>query len=89
MFRFVVLSHLVAAALGAIGPIANVHVANKVIQPDGFSRSYVSTAHRATPSANVSRSAVLAGANPSTLTFPGPVIRGLKVRPPDRLPFRI
>ncbi|TEB23093.1 laccase 2 precursor [Coprinellus micaceus] len=61
MLRFVFLAQLVAAALGAIGPIGNVHIANQVIQPDGFSRS-----------------AVLAGASASTLSFPGPVIWGVK-----------
>ncbi|PPQ71157.1 hypothetical protein CVT24_009838 [Panaeolus cyanescens] len=50
-----------SSAYAAIGPVANLHIANKVISPDGFSRS-----------------AVLAGSNPSPggLTFPGPVIRG-------------
>jgi len=42
MFRFAFLAQLVAVTLGAIGPIGNVHIANQVIQPDGFSRSYVS-----------------------------------------------
>ncbi|KAF6749971.1 laccase 2 precursor [Ephemerocybe angulata] len=57
----VILSQFVAAALGAIGPVANVHIANQNVQPDGFTRS-----------------AVLAGASASSLTFPGPVIRGWK-----------
>ncbi|KAF5326107.1 hypothetical protein D9611_000581 [Ephemerocybe angulata] len=55
------LFQLVVVALAAIGPVADVHIANKIIQPDGFSRS-----------------AVLAGASASTLSFPGPVIRGWK-----------
>ncbi|RXW17053.1 hypothetical protein EST38_g8806 [Candolleomyces aberdarensis] len=56
-----VLSQFAALALGAIGPVATVHIANQNISPDGFARS-----------------AVLAGATPSTLSFPGPVIIGNK-----------
>ena len=32
-------AQLAAVALAALPPIANVHIANKVIEPDGFSRS--------------------------------------------------
>ncbi|RXW15277.1 hypothetical protein EST38_g10573 [Candolleomyces aberdarensis] len=56
-----VLCQFATLALGAIGPVATVHIANQNISPDGFSRS-----------------AVLAGASPSTLSFPGPVIVGNK-----------
>ncbi|KAF8148663.1 yellow laccase [Crassisporium funariophilum] len=52
---------LLAGAYAAIGPTANLHIGNKVISPDGFSRS-----------------AVLAGSNADSLTFPGPVISGSK-----------
>ncbi|RXW16493.1 hypothetical protein EST38_g9361 [Candolleomyces aberdarensis] len=55
------LTQLLSVALGAIGPNSNLHIANQVISPDGFSRS-----------------AVLAGASASSLTFPGPVIVGIR-----------
>lgn len=41
MLRLTILAQLVAVALAAIGPIANLHIANKNIAPDGFDRSAV------------------------------------------------
>ena len=35
-------ARLSVVALGAIGPVADLHVANMIIAPDGFNRSYVS-----------------------------------------------
>lgn len=36
-----VLSQVATLAFGAIGPVATVHIANKNIAPDGFTRSLV------------------------------------------------
>lgn len=41
MFKLAVYAQLAGVALGAIGPTTNVHIANKVISPDGFERSAV------------------------------------------------
>ncbi|KAJ3891595.1 Cupredoxin, partial [Lentinula edodes] len=32
---------LIGTALAAIGPVTDLHVVNKFIQPDGFNRSYI------------------------------------------------
>ncbi|KAF8994970.1 laccase 2 [Cyathus striatus] len=60
-FAFIILSALSVTRGITIGPAANLHVGNKNISPDGFSRS-----------------AVLAGSSSDGLTFPGPVITGVK-----------
>ena len=75
----VLLSASIAAA--AIGPSANIFVANKFITPDGFNRSYV---HKYSVAWWVHHwpnlfSAVLAGASEDSIQFPGPLITGNKV----------
>ncbi|KAF5354773.1 hypothetical protein D9756_005749 [Leucocoprinus leucothites] len=41
MKRFLLLSAFVTAALAGIGPVADIHLANRIIAPDGFNRSSV------------------------------------------------
>lgn len=69
MYALAVFFQLATVVEATIGPFATLHIANRIIEPDGFPRS-----------------AVLAGSSsePSSLTFPGPVISGLK-----GIPFRI
>ncbi|KAG6826462.1 hypothetical protein H0H92_015691 [Tricholoma furcatifolium] len=52
---------LLTAVYGSIGPNANLHIMNKNVSPDGFTRS-----------------AVLAGSNAASGTFPAPLITGSK-----------
>ena len=75
---------LLQTVSASIGPIANVHIVNNYIQPDGFNRSYVlqhfseffltRTFHFL-----LLHSAVLAGNSSTAGTFPGPLIVGTKV----------
>ena len=73
---------LLQTVSASIGPIANVHIVNNYIQPDGFNRSYVLryfsemflTFHFL-----LLHSAVLAGNSSTAGTFPGPLIVGTKV----------
>ena len=69
---------VITSTLAAIGPVANVHVRNKVISPDGFSRSYVLFV-RCRGSVLTFISAVLAGSTTTNVGFPGPLIRGRQV----------
>ncbi|KAJ3568733.1 hypothetical protein NP233_g5527 [Leucocoprinus birnbaumii] len=41
MKRFILLQAFVSAALAGIGPVADIHLANRIIAPDGFNRSSV------------------------------------------------
>ena len=69
-----------AVSYGFIGPTANLFIRNKVIAPDGFSRSYVvDHLRRYCSDPYKINSAVLAGGTANSVAFPGPNIRGLKV----------
>lgn len=39
MKRFVFLQSLIAVALAGIGPVADLHIGNRILAPDGFNRS--------------------------------------------------
>lgn len=41
MLKLVLLAQLAGVALAAVGPTASITVANAVISPDGFERSWV------------------------------------------------
>lgn len=62
MLKLAALAQLVSVVYAAIGPFANLHIANRAIDPDGFSRSAVLAG---------------TSSNTNSLTFPGPVIMGL------------
>lgn len=64
-----------SAAAEAIGPRADLKIVNAEIAPDGFKRSFVSRLYMRTDVLTDNRSTVLAGG-----IFPGPLIRGNKVR---------
>jgi iron transport multicopper oxidase len=66
---------LLSVTHAAIGPITDLHIVNKNIAPDGFTRSYVySSLFLTNEHSNLLIRAVLAEG-----TFPGPLIRGVKV----------
>lgn len=64
---------LIAGAYAAIGPTADLDIVNRVIAPDGFNRSYVSSYIGQSITLILFRRTVLAGG-----TFPGPLIQGVK-----------
>jgi iron transport multicopper oxidase len=73
---------ILSGTYAVIGPSAHMHIVNKNIQPDGFSRSLVSSRSSNTTIGlflAVSR-AVLAGETADKASFPGPLIAGVKVR---------
>lgn len=67
------LSLAVQVSLAAIGPVTNLTIANRIIAPDGYSRSYVISLSPSAPYSYFPR-AVLAGGQ-----LPGPLIVGQKV----------
>lgn len=72
----------VVGAYSSIGPNANVYVKNKYILPDGFNRSYVvpmPVNSVEDTNAHFNPSTVLAGGTEASVSFPGPLIAGLKV----------
>jgi len=82
LFSFLIGVILFATAQAAIGPVADVHIVNKAISPDGFTRSCVdiSVPILRMHHLKLSNSTVLAGGTADSATFPGPVITGSKVR---------
>lgn len=75
---------LLRSAYAAIGPVADLHIVNSQIAPDGYKRMYgffvaMSYSLGCGIETLVAR-AVLAGSSPHTATFPGPLIIGNKVR---------
>jgi iron transport multicopper oxidase len=80
VFPVVVVLTLLTTARAAIGPIADVHIVNKNIAPDGFTRSYVDiSSYLLIHSLRFLDSAVLAGGTAGSAAFPGPLIIGFKV----------
>ena len=68
-----------AYAVVVTGPNSNLHIVNKVIQPDGFNRSYVKIRFVEKTSVNNHFRTVLAGTTAANAAFPGPLITGFKV----------
>lgn len=75
---FVILPFL-SGVRGAIGPSSDLHIVNKEISPDGFSRSYVEISFRLQYMLTSQLRATLAGSRSNNAIFPGPVITGFKV----------
>lgn len=75
----------------AIGPEADLHIVNKNIAPDGFTRSYVNIqmVFRIPPYLLIVRRAVLAGSTANNVAFPGPLITGFKVCCPNISPLQM
>lgn len=70
---------VVYPAYAAIGPVADVHVVNRIIAPDGFNRSYVFLNPSFVREFTCGSRTVLAGDVLHGGTFPGPLITGFKV----------
>ena len=72
--------NLFATAYAAIGPVSDIHIVNKDIAPDGFTRSCVNNRIQSSWfTSSFLDSAVLAGQTAGSASFPGPVITGFKV----------
>lgn len=81
--RFTALFYLslLSITYAAIGPNSDLHIVNKIIAPDGFTRSYVANKLLSLSVVTniVFYRAVLAGSTADNAAFPGPLIRGTKV----------
>lgn len=77
-FSAILFPTFISTTLAFIGPNTNVYIGNKVISPDGVARSWVDSSSCIQEFTNT-LSAVLAGADANSLSFPGPAIRGVKV----------